>query len=101
MKRAVITGMGVVSPLGNNLADTLASLKETRSGIKFQEAYDLFQSVADRDPLLRHRAMTGLAMICSRIPGAYSSSVLMLAWHTASRAASLQPPSSSLGTYIT
>ena len=34
---------------------------------KFQEAYDLFQGVADRDPLLRHRAMTGMAMICSRI----------------------------------
>ena len=39
MKRAVITGMGVVSPLGNNLGETLESLKETRSGIKFQEAY--------------------------------------------------------------
>ena len=39
MKRAVITGMGIVSPLGNNLADTLDSLRETRSGIKFQEAY--------------------------------------------------------------
>ncbi len=33
----------------------------------FQEAYDLFLSVADQDPLLRHRAMTGLALICSRI----------------------------------
>ena len=39
MKRAVITGMGIVSPLGNNLAETLESLKATRSGIKFQEAY--------------------------------------------------------------
>ena len=33
MKRAVITGMGVVSPLGNNIAETLTSLKETKSGI--------------------------------------------------------------------
>ncbi|MGK0300531.1 MAG: tetratricopeptide (TPR) repeat protein [Planctomycetota bacterium] len=33
----------------------------------FQEAYDMFVSVADQDPLLRHRAMTGLALICSRI----------------------------------
>lgn len=33
----------------------------------FQEAYDMFVSVADRDPLLRHRAMTGMALICSRI----------------------------------
>tara|TARA_R110002094_G_scaffold124619_1_gene118959 strand:- start:905 stop:3589 length:2685 start_codon:yes stop_codon:yes gene_type:complete len=33
----------------------------------FQEAYDLFERVAEQDPLLRHRAMTGLALICSRI----------------------------------
>lgn len=39
MKRAVITGMGVVSPLGNTVAETLSALKETRSGIKFQEEY--------------------------------------------------------------
>ncbi|MBT7876559.1 MAG: beta-ketoacyl-ACP synthase I, partial [Gammaproteobacteria bacterium] len=39
MKRAVITGMGVVSPLGNNIPETLTSLRETKSGIKFQEAY--------------------------------------------------------------
>ena len=39
MKRAVITGMGLVSPLGNNVAETLDSLKETRSGIRFQEEY--------------------------------------------------------------
>lgn len=39
MNRAVITGMGVVSPLGNNLAETLASLKATKSGIRYQEAY--------------------------------------------------------------
>jgi len=39
MKRVVITGMGLVSPLGNNKAETLDSLKETRSGIKFQEEY--------------------------------------------------------------
>ncbi len=39
MNRAVITGMGLVSPLGNNMAETLDSLKETRSGIRFQEEY--------------------------------------------------------------
>lgn len=39
MKRAVITGMGLVSPLGNNTAETLDSLRETRSGIRFQEEY--------------------------------------------------------------
>ena len=39
MKRAVITGLGIVSPLGNNLTETFTSLYETRSGIKFQDAY--------------------------------------------------------------
>lgn len=39
MKRAVITGLGIVSPLGNNLAETLTSLRETKSGIRFQESY--------------------------------------------------------------
>ncbi|MBA59031.1 MAG: beta-ketoacyl-[acyl-carrier-protein] synthase I [Gammaproteobacteria bacterium] len=39
MRRAVISGMGIVSPLGNNVSDTLDSLKKSRSGIKFQEAY--------------------------------------------------------------
>ncbi|MFT7685226.1 MAG: 3-oxoacyl-[acyl-carrier-protein] synthase-1 [Candidatus Azotimanducaceae bacterium] len=39
MKRVVITGMGLVSPLGNNKEETLDSLMETRSGIKFQEEY--------------------------------------------------------------
>ncbi len=40
MKRAVITGMGIVSPLGNNLSETLHSLRETNSGIRFQEDYE-------------------------------------------------------------
>lgn len=39
MRRAVITGMGIVSPLGNNLKETLDSLRESRSGIKFQDNY--------------------------------------------------------------
>ena len=40
MRRAVITGLGLVSPLGNNAQETLASLRETKSGIKYQEAYE-------------------------------------------------------------
>ncbi|HIG44154.1 MAG: beta-ketoacyl-ACP synthase I [bacterium] len=39
MKRVVITGMGLVSPLGNNKLETLDSLRATKSGIKFQDAY--------------------------------------------------------------
>lgn len=39
MKRVVITGMGIVSCLGNNLADVLDALRNGRSGIRFREDY--------------------------------------------------------------
>jgi 3-oxoacyl-[acyl-carrier-protein] synthase-1 len=39
MKRAVITGIGIVSCIGNNKEEVLDSLKEGRSGISFQEEY--------------------------------------------------------------
>jgi len=39
MRRAVITGMGLISPLGNSLDEVLASLREGRSGIRFQPDY--------------------------------------------------------------
>ncbi|EKT54729.1 beta-ketoacyl-ACP synthase I [Providencia rettgeri] len=39
MKRAVITGLGIVSSLGNNQKEVLASLKEGRSGITFSEEF--------------------------------------------------------------
>ncbi|XOV88704.1 MAG: beta-ketoacyl-ACP synthase I [Pseudomonadota bacterium] len=39
MRRVVITGLGIVSPLGNNKQETLESLLGVRSGIRFQEAY--------------------------------------------------------------
>lgn len=39
MKRVVITGMGVVSSLGNNIADVTQSLKDGKSGIQFCEDY--------------------------------------------------------------
>ncbi|MCU0865189.1 MAG: hypothetical protein MUC36_15490 [Planctomycetes bacterium] len=34
---------------------------------QWQEANDLFVRVADQEPLLRHRAATGLALLCSRL----------------------------------
>ena len=37
MKRAVITGLGIVSSIGNNQQDVLASLREGRSGITFSQ----------------------------------------------------------------
>lgn len=39
MKRVVVTGMGIVSCLGNDKNAVLDALRAGRSGIKFQEAY--------------------------------------------------------------
>lgn len=39
MRRVVITGMGIVSPLGDTPVEALASLRESRSGIRYHEPY--------------------------------------------------------------
>lgn len=39
MKRAVITGLGVVSSLGNNATEVTASLRAGQSGIRFSEQF--------------------------------------------------------------
>ena len=39
MRRAVVTGMGIVSAIGNNTQEVLASLREARSGIVFADDY--------------------------------------------------------------
>lgn len=39
MRRAVITGMGIVSSIGNNLQNVLQSLKTGKSGISFSEQF--------------------------------------------------------------
>ena len=39
MRRVVITGLGVVSPIGNSAAEVEASLRAGRSGITFQQDY--------------------------------------------------------------
>lgn len=39
MKRVVVTGMGIVSSIGNNKAEVLDSLKTARSGITYSEEY--------------------------------------------------------------
>lgn len=39
MKRAVITGLGIVSSIGNNKSEVLASLKEGKSGISGSEQF--------------------------------------------------------------
>ncbi|MGZ4997567.1 MAG: beta-ketoacyl-ACP synthase I [Methylobacter sp.] len=39
MKRVVVTGLGIVSSIGNNRAEVVDSLKEGRSGIAFADVY--------------------------------------------------------------
>ncbi len=39
MRRVVVTGMGIVSSIGNNSQEVLASLREARSGIVFADDY--------------------------------------------------------------
>jgi 3-oxoacyl-[acyl-carrier-protein] synthase-1 len=39
MRRVVVTGMGIVSSIGNNKGEVLASLREGRSGIEFSPEY--------------------------------------------------------------
>lgn len=39
VRRVVVTGMGIVSSLGNNKAEVVDSLREGRSGITFQQEY--------------------------------------------------------------
>ncbi|WP_409422668.1 beta-ketoacyl-ACP synthase I [Pseudaeromonas sp. ZJS20] len=40
MRRAVITGIGIISSLGNNVAEVLASLKAGKSGITYSEQFE-------------------------------------------------------------
>jgi 3-oxoacyl-[acyl-carrier-protein] synthase-1 len=40
MRRVVVTGLGIVSSIGNNVQEVLASLREARSGIVKAEAYE-------------------------------------------------------------
>src|SRR5207244_11479843 len=39
MRRVVVTGMGIVSSIGNNTQEVLASLREARSGIVRADKY--------------------------------------------------------------
>ncbi len=56
MKRVVITGLGIVSSIGNNSQEVLASLREAKSGISFSEEFDehgfrcRVQGAPDLDP---------------------------------------------------
>jgi len=43
MKRVVVSGMGIVSSLGNNVEQVTQSLKDGKSGIQFCEDYAEFR----------------------------------------------------------
>jgi len=50
MRRAVITGIGVVSSIGNNKEEVLESLRAGKSGIAFnQEFADWFNAIVNTD----------------------------------------------------
>src|SRR5579872_4516676 len=42
MRRVVVTGMGIVSSIGNNAQEVAASLREARSGIVKADDYEKF-----------------------------------------------------------
>ena len=39
MRRVVVTGLGIVSSIGNNTAEVVDSLRSGRSGIRFNQEY--------------------------------------------------------------
>ena len=39
MRRVVVTGVGIVSSIGNNKQEVIDSLREGRSGIEFSQEY--------------------------------------------------------------
>lgn len=39
MRRVVVTGIGIISPIGNNIEEVTNSLREGKSGIEFAEEY--------------------------------------------------------------
>ncbi len=45
LKRAVITGVGAVSPLGSDVAEMLAGLDASRSAVRFMEGWDAYKGL--------------------------------------------------------
>ena len=39
MRRVVVTGLGIVSSIGSNANEVIASLREAKSGIRFTQEY--------------------------------------------------------------
>ena len=45
LKRAVITGVGAVSPLGSDVVEMLAGLDASRSAVRFMEGWDAYKGL--------------------------------------------------------
>jgi len=39
MRKVVITGLGIISPIGNNAIEVTDSLRESKSGISFDQSH--------------------------------------------------------------
>ena len=65
MKRVVVTGLGIVSSIGNNAAEVTQSLRDGKSGIEFSELIPNIAGLAD-DLCL---AMQAESVLIDRIPG--------------------------------
>ncbi|MDG2416990.1 MAG: beta-ketoacyl synthase N-terminal-like domain-containing protein, partial [Pelagibacterales bacterium] len=39
MRKVVITGLGIISPIGNNAIEVTDSLREAKSGISFDQSH--------------------------------------------------------------
>jgi 3-oxoacyl-[acyl-carrier-protein] synthase-1 len=59
MRRVAVTGMGIVSPIGNNTQEVVASLREAKSGISFAEKHQElgFKSQVQGAPVIDLDAM--------------------------------------------
>jgi 3-oxoacyl-[acyl-carrier-protein] synthase I len=65
MRRVVVTGMGIVSSIGNNVDEVLYALREGKSGVSFAVDYQKYgfrcqvhgMPVLDVEPLVDRRAM--------------------------------------------
>ncbi len=48
MRRVVVTGMGAISPIGNDLATVEASLRTARGGVRLMEDWEFFEGMRTR-----------------------------------------------------
>ena len=39
MRKVVVTGLGIISPIGNNASEVVNSLKTAKSGISFDQSH--------------------------------------------------------------